>query len=211
MFRSFVLIVALVELINSQLLRIPLYKKNSIRKSIVIDNQQGDLVEAITKAPLFHYYDRQYYGIISVGTSPQKFNVLFNTGAANLFVPSIICDKDNIVCSSHKKYNSNKSYTHIEADTYIGLTYEVGELTGYLFTDVVNIAGVNVQNQTFTEAVKRDLTFTLQAYDGIVGMGYTEIFNKGVPPLFVSMIEQGLVSASVFSFYLNRHVSPSYA
>ncbi|KAG5319877.1 ASPP protease, partial [Acromyrmex heyeri] len=64
------------------------------------------------------------------------------------------------------------------------------------------IAGVNVQNQTFTEAVTRDLTFAFLSYDGILGMGYPEISTKGVPPIFTSMIEQGLVSAPVFSFYL---------
>ncbi|EGI64804.1 Lysosomal aspartic protease [Acromyrmex echinatior] len=107
----------------------------------------------------------------------------------------------------HRKYNSNNSLTHIEVGTYIGLHYAVGELTGYLSTDVMNIAGVSIQNQTFTEAVRPDPTFTFLAYDGILGMGYPEMSTKGVPPVFNSMIEQGLVSAPVFSFYLNRHVS----
>ncbi|XP_018059612.1 PREDICTED: lysosomal aspartic protease-like [Atta colombica] len=203
MFRSFVLIMILVELINSELLRIPLYKTNCIRKSIA-DNRRDDLPDII-QAPLFNLYDRQYYGIISVGTPQQKFNILFDTGASNFFVPSITCDNNDIACSSHRKYNSNKSHTHIEVGTYIGLDYLVGTLTGYLSTDVMNIAGVSVQNQTFTEAVTLDSIFTFLAYDGILGMGYPEISTKGVPPVFISMIEQGLVSAPVFSFYLNRN------
>ncbi|KAG5327899.1 ASPP protease, partial [Acromyrmex heyeri] len=184
--------------------RIPLYRTNSVRKWISIEGRRFDLSD-FPKAPLFNLYDRQYYGIITVGTPQQLFNILFDTGASNFFVPSITCDNANIVCSSHIKYISKESHTYIEVGTYIGLHYAVGELTGYLSTDVVNIAGVNVQNQTFTEAVTRDLTFAFLSYDGILGMGYPEISTKGVPPVFTSMIEQGLVSAPVFSFYLNRN------
>ncbi|KAG5315960.1 ASPP protease, partial [Acromyrmex insinuator] len=167
----------LVEMINSELLRIPLYKKNCIRK-LITDSRRDDLPD-ITEAPLFNLYDRQYYGIISVGTPQQRFNILFDTGASNFFVPSITCDNDNIACSLHRKYNSNNSLTHIEVGTYIGLHYAVGELTGYLSTDVMNIAGVSIQNQTFTEAVRPDPTFTFLAYDGILGMGYPEINDYG--------------------------------
>ncbi|XP_011055964.1 PREDICTED: lysosomal aspartic protease-like [Acromyrmex echinatior] len=209
MFRSFVLIMILVELINSELLRIPLYRTNFIRKWTSIEGRQFDLTN-FPKAPLFNLYDKQYYGIISVGTPKQMFNVLFDTGASNFFVPSITCDNDNIACSSHRKYISNKSHTYIKVDTHIRLHYAVGTLSGYLSTDVVDIAGVKVQNQTFTEAVTRDLTFDYLSYDGILGMGYPQISTKGMPPIFTSMIEQGLVLAPVFSFYLNRHVPPFY-
>ncbi|XP_018406437.1 PREDICTED: lysosomal aspartic protease-like [Cyphomyrmex costatus] len=212
MFRFFILIVVLVELINSELLRIPLYKINSVRKSIAIDSRNNLVTNTsnsnhsadIPKTSQFNCHIRQYYGVISVGTPPQKFKVLFDTGASNFFVPSIICD--NVACLSHSKYDSNKSHSYIEVGTYIGLDYAVGTLTGYLSTDVVNIAGVNVQNQTFTEAVAPDPeAFSFLIYDGILGMSYPESSTKGVPPVFTSMIEQGLVSAPVFSFYLSRH------
>ncbi|KAG5339929.1 ASPP protease, partial [Acromyrmex charruanus] len=184
--------------------RIPLYRTSYIRKWISIEGKRFDLTD-LPKARLFYLYDKQYYGIISVGTPPQKFNIHFDTGSSNFHLPSINCYTDNIHCSSLTRYNSSESHTYIEVGTFIGLHYAVGELTGYLSTDVVNIAGVNVQNQTFTEAVTRDLTFAFLSYDGILGMGYPEISTKGVPPIFTSMIDQGLVSAPVFSFYLNNY------
>jgi len=178
------------------------YKMARIRK--VLENKYSG--EGGNDIALTDFSNAQYYGEVSIGSPAQWFNLLFDTGSANLWVPSAQCQWTDIACLLHNKYYSSDSSTYVPNGESFNITYGTGSLIGYLSTDTVNFGGLIIKNQTFAEATEQPgLTFALAQFDGLLGMGWPRISVDQVTPPWFNLISQGLVQDEVFAFWLNRN------
>ncbi|XP_067251346.1 renin isoform X2 [Chanodichthys erythropterus] len=146
--------------------------------------------------PLINYLDTQYFGEISIGSPAQMFNVVFDTGSANLWVPSHSCSPLYTACFTHNRYDASKSHTHIYNGTGFSIQYASGNVRGFLSEDVVIV---------FAEATALPaIPFIFAKFDGVLGMGYPDAAIDGITPVFDRIMSQHVLKENVFSVYYSR-------
>ncbi|GAV89649.1 Asp domain-containing protein/SapB_2 domain-containing protein/SapB_1 domain-containing protein [Cephalotus follicularis] len=204
------------------LVRIGLKKRKldlNNRVATQLDSKEGEFLRASIRkyrlgwnlgdsediVALKNYMDAQYFGDISVGTPPQKFTVIFDTGSSNLWVPSSKC-YFSVACFFHSKYKSSSSSTYEKIGKPAEIHYGTGAISGFFSQDHVQVGDLVVKDQEFIEATREpSLTFLAAKFDGILGLGFQEISVGNSVPLWYNMVKQGLVKEPIFSFWFNRN------
>ncbi|XP_031285784.1 cyprosin-like isoform X1 [Pistacia vera] len=195
------------------LMRIELKKRqidlDSISAARIIPGRDVDTNLNDLKADIVYlknYHDTQYYGEVGIGSPPQIFTFVFDTGSSNLWVPSSKCLL-SISCYFHSKYRSRMSSTYSKIGTPCKIHYGSGHISGFFSLDYVKVGDLIIKDQEFVEVTKQGfLTFLLlrAKFDGVLGLGFQDISVGQATPLWYNMIQQGHVSQQLFSFWLNR-------
>lgn len=172
----------------------------------------GGAPRPLPKVALKDFMNAQYFGDISLGTPPQHFTVVFDTGSSNLWVPSSRCKGFNIACLLHRRYTSTRSSTYHEGGHPFSIQYGSGSMAGFTSIDTLMIGGLTVANVTFAEATEEPgIAFAMTKFDGILGLGYPTLSVDGSPPVFEQMYAAGLLAEPKFAFYLQKTATPSAA
>ncbi|XP_036309230.1 pepsin B [Pipistrellus kuhlii] len=165
--------------------------------------------DAVAYEPITNYLDAFYFGEISVGTPPQNFLVLFDTGSSNLWVPSTYCQSQ--ACSNHNRFNPSLSSTFRNNGQTYTLSYGSGSLSVVLGYDTVTVQNIVVQNQEFGLSENEpNNPFYYSDFDGILGMAYPNMAVGNAPTVMQGMLQQGQLSQPIFSFYFSRQPTRQY-
>jgi len=164
----------------------------------------------------------QYYGEVLVGTPPQKFTVIFDTGSGHLMLPSASCDSD--ACAGHNRYFANRSSTSIpiayedepfdragdDRDTKV-INFASGDAVGQLTRDRVCLGeqqALFCADADFVEMVEEsDSPFKDAEWDGVLGLAQ-DLSGDSQFNIFevLSGNSTPRVHSTIFAVYLGRNI-----
>ncbi|XP_047630248.1 pregnancy-associated glycoprotein 2-like [Phacochoerus africanus] len=203
------------------LVMIPLRKVKSTRENLrekgllknFLEEHPHDLIQNrptedsapqknISQQPLRNHLDMIYVGNITIGTPPQQFSVVFDTGASDTWVPSIYCQ--SMACVIHNILDPFQSTTFKFSGKIFSLPYGAGTVTGFIGYDTIRVGDLIIKNQAFgISLAEDDMVFENAVFDGVLGLGYPSLALEGTTPIFDTIMNQSLISEPVFAFYLS--------
>ncbi|KAK3822546.1 MAG: aspartic peptidase domain-containing protein [Linnemannia gamsii] len=140
-----------------------------------------------------------WYGSISVGTPPETYTVIFDTGSSDLLLSSATCSN----CGPRTRYNINSSSTASNLRKTFSLQFSNKQTaSGDLFTDTVSIGGLSATGQTLGAATSYSSSLEGNPVDGIMGMAFPSLSGYPATPVMNTLKSQGAVSPGQFSFKL---------
>jgi hypothetical protein len=150
------------------------------------------------------FRDLYYVANISIGTPPQVFEVNFDTGSSDLWIPDASCNQ----CEKKHLYEQNSSSTYEDEQAKWSIGYGDGSrANGIVGADTVNIgddSGLNIANVSFGQAT--DMAGDFGGYDGMFGLGFPQLSDvtKGKTTPLQTAVDQGVLTEPVFTVWLEQ-------
>eukprot|EP00931_Biecheleriopsis_adriatica_P052286 TRINITY_DN30404_c0_g1_i1.p1 TRINITY_DN30404_c0_g1~~TRINITY_DN30404_c0_g1_i1.p1 ORF type:complete len:516 (-),score=80.94 TRINITY_DN30404_c0_g1_i1:45-1592(-) len=163
----------------------------------------------------------EYYGKVAMGSPPQEFDVVFDTGSGNIVLPTLKCSDE--ACEDHHRFSSGASRSAIQIALEDGtplksgqdrdtttITYGTGKLTGEYIRDKLCLrrggaTGNSMCLETDFLGVTQEsrFPFTELPFDGIFGLGLGGL-SAGPSFNFVTRLVGAKDVNPVFAFFLRR-------
>ncbi|KAH7911340.1 acid protease [Hygrophoropsis aurantiaca] len=151
--------------------------------------------------------DTGYVATIQIGTPPQDFKILMDSGSADFWVGSQDCQSQNGGgCGNHTFLGTSSSSSFVQSNHQFQVTYGSGAVAGVLCQDNVNIAGLALNNHTFGVALEETVQFSgnTTAFDGLMGLAQSTLSEQNVSTPVESLASQGLIASAITSFKISR-------
>lgn len=160
----------------------------------------------------------EYYGQLTIGTPPQSFQVIFDTGSGNLLIPHVKCDSQ--ACKSHKSFDPKKSSTAVDIKSakepntpftsgfrdVTSIIFGTGYLSGYLMRDNVCVGGGKLCTQANFIAATKETTnpFNFLPFDGILGLSLPKMAEGPTFSLLNQLVQNRTMSKPVLGVFFGN-------
>ncbi|EIW79050.1 acid protease [Coniophora puteana RWD-64-598 SS2] len=147
--------------------------------------------------------DSSYFGSLAIGTPPVSFDVILDTGSADLWVADTSCT----ACGHVAVLDSSSSSTFKNLSEPFQITYGSGQAAGTLGQDVVQMAGFSVSNQVFAAVTQVTQGLLNSPVSGLLGLAWESIASSQHMPLWQTLASSGAWQENVMSFQLTRYIN----
>lgn len=159
-----------------------------------------------TSVPMKNFWNLMYTGQIGIGQPAQQFDVVIDTGSADLWVFSAATAAEKQAYIHY--YDSARSATYSAPPQPIPwqIAYGQGTCQGFLSADLVTLGDL-VTQQTFAETTVFSSNFNNvdEPMDGILGSAMQAAASDQAPTVIESLFKAGKISSRTFSFVLQRN------
>ncbi|KAK0414656.1 hypothetical protein QR680_011550 [Steinernema hermaphroditum] len=212
-----VVLATVVAVLHAAVIQHSMHRAPSLRAKMVREGTwQKHMIELMAKRAslktgtqlLPDYYDDFYLANITIGTPPQQFTIVPDTGSSNLWVINSQCQDQSCqgMPGTPKKhlFNEGQSSTFKSVGTPFSIQYGSGSCDGKLGIDTVSFAGLTISQQTFGIADDIADVFGYQPVDGIMGLGWPALAVDNVVPPMQNLFPQ--LDKPLFTVWLDRKV-----
>jgi len=165
-------------------------KRQGQSVGVPIINQKGDV---------------SYLGTISIGTPPQKLNVVLDTGSSDLWVAGTSCTR----CPNVPEFDTTKSSSFQESSNSqdIQINYGSGSVAGSLAAETVSLGGFTVSQQPFLLVDRMTSGLLDGQVSGILGLAFQALASTRSKPFWQTLADNNQFSSKEMSFYLTREMN----
>ena len=155
-----------------------------------------------------HNQDSSYFGSLAVGTPPEAFNVILDTGSADMWLASITCHQG---CTDIPTFDPSSSSSFKNESETFSVTYGSGQAEGLLVEDTVQIAGFSVSKQKFGLVDSVSANLLQKPVSGLLGLSFQQIATSQAVPLWETLAQENAWNQPVMTFYLTRFINATHA
>ncbi|KAF4571485.1 peptidase A1 family protein [Pleurotus pulmonarius] len=151
--------------------------------------------------------DVGYLASVQMGTPPRNFELLMDSGSADLWVGAENCQSQaGGNCGNHNFLGPASSNTFKDTQQPFQVTYGTGEVQGSIVTDDISVAGLALQAHTFGVATTESVDFSDNStpFDGIMGLAQSTLSQQNTATPIEALVQTGALKQTVVSYKISR-------
>ncbi|KAJ7454804.1 aspartic peptidase A1 [Mycena latifolia] len=151
--------------------------------------------------------DVGYLATIQMGTPPQNYLILMDSGSADLWVASEACQSAaGGDCGNHQTLGPQSSSSFVASNTPFQVTYGTGAVAGDIIQDDITVAGLQLKGHTFGVANQETADFSDDSvpFDGLMGLAQSTLSQQKTATPVEALASQGLITDAITSYKISR-------